>query len=51
MVAVMSLRFTRLGESIAGVAMAASLMPPLAVVGIELALGNYEASLGAGLLF
>jgi uncharacterized membrane protein len=32
MVAVLSLRFTRLSESIAGVAMAASLMPPLAVV-------------------
>gem|GEM_PF-4014378 len=31
-VAVLSLRFARLSESVAGVALAASLMPPLAVI-------------------
>jgi len=51
MVAVMSLRFKRLGESIAGVAMAASLMPPLAVVWIALAALNYELASGAMMLF
>ncbi len=51
MVAVLSLRFSRLGESIAWVAMAASLMPPLAVVGIELAIWNYDSSLWALMLF
>ncbi len=51
MVAVMSLRFKRLGESIAGVAMAASLMPPLAVVWIALATLNYELASGAMMLF
>ncbi|MDD3144816.1 MAG: TIGR00341 family protein [Candidatus Gracilibacteria bacterium] len=51
MIAVMSIRFTRLGESIAGVAMAASLLPPLGVVGIELSLGNYMSSFGALMLF
>ena len=50
-VAILSLKFTRLWESIAGVAMAASLMPPLAVVGIELAFGNYSASFWAFMLF
>ncbi len=50
-VAVMSIRFSRLWESIAWVAMAASLMPPLAVVWIELAIGNYSASFGAMMLF
>lgn len=51
MVAVMSLRFTRLWESVAWVAMAASLMPPLAVVWIELAFGKYMSSFGAMMLF
>lgn len=51
MIAVMSLRFTRLWESIAWVAMAASLMPPLAVIWIELALWNYNASFWASMLF
>ncbi len=51
MIAVLSLRFSRLGESIAWVAMAASLMPPLAVIWIELALNNYTASFGAFMLF
>nr|MDD3720757.1 TIGR00341 family protein [Candidatus Gracilibacteria bacterium] len=51
MIAVLSLGFTRLGESVAGVAMAASLMPPLAVVGIELSLGNYNSAYGSFMLF
>ncbi len=51
MVAVLSLRFERLSESVAWVAMAASLMPPLAVVWIELALKNYELSFWALTLF
>ncbi|MDD3646763.1 MAG: TIGR00341 family protein [Candidatus Gracilibacteria bacterium] len=51
MVAVLSLGFSRLGESVAGVAMAAALMPPLAVVGIELELGNYTLAGGAMMLF
>ncbi len=50
-VAILSLKFTRLGESVAGVAMAASLMPPLAVVGIQLAFGNLSASWWAFMLF
>ena len=51
MVAVLSLRFDRLSESVAWVAMAAALMPPLAVVWIELALWNYELSFWAFTLF
>ena len=51
MVAVLSLRFSRLWESVAWVAMAASLMPPLVVVWIELALWNYSSSFWAFTLF
>jgi len=51
MVAVLSLRFERLWESVAWVAMAAALMPPLAVVWIEFAIWNYELSFGAFMLF
>ena len=51
MVAVMSLRFTRLWESIAWVAMAASLMPPLAVVWIALAAMNVDLAIGSMMLF
>lgn len=50
-IAMLSLYFKKLSQSIAGVAMAASLMPPLAVVGIELALQNYSAALGGAFLF
>ncbi|HEY5713990.1 MAG TPA: TIGR00341 family protein [Candidatus Gracilibacteria bacterium] len=49
--AFLSLTEERLSESIAGVAMAASLMPPLAVVGIEIAFGNWALSWGSFLLF
>jgi len=51
MVAVMSLRFVRLWESIAWVAMAASLMPPLVVVWIELAMMNFALAWWAMMLF
>ncbi len=51
MVAVMSLRFTRLWESIAWVAMAASLMPPLVVVWIALAAVNYDLAIWSMMLF
>jgi uncharacterized hydrophobic protein (TIGR00271 family) len=51
MVAVMSLRFIRLWESIAWVAMAASLMPPLVVVWLELAMFNFDLAWGAMMLF
>ncbi|MDQ7009533.1 MAG: TIGR00341 family protein [Candidatus Gracilibacteria bacterium] len=51
MVALLSLRYKRLGESVAGVAMAAALMPPLGVIGMELALGNYGLAWGATMLF
>lgn len=51
MVAVLSLRFIKLWESIAWVAMAASLMPPLVVVWIELALMNFELAWWAMMLF
>lgn len=50
-VALLSLKYEKLSESVAGVAMAASLMPPLAVVGIELSLGNYPQALGSLFLF
>lgn len=50
-IALLSLSFKRLSESVAGVAMAASLMPPLSVVGIEIALGSFVNSWGAFILF
>lgn len=51
MIAVLSLWYTRLSESVAWVAMAASLMPPLAVVWIELYLKNYYYAYGSMMLF
>ncbi len=41
----------KLSDSIAGVAMAASLLPPLSVIGIEIAYHNYFLAWGALLLF
>jgi uncharacterized hydrophobic protein (TIGR00271 family) len=41
----------RKGEEIIGVALATSILPPLAVVGFGLALENYEIARGAGFLF
>lgn len=40
-----------IADSLAGVAIAISLVPPLAVVGIALAQGRWDAALGAFLLF
>lgn len=42
---------TRKGETIVGVAIATALMPPLAVVGYGLAVGNWNIAGGAGFLF
>ncbi|MBN2087501.1 TIGR00341 family protein [Candidatus Peregrinibacteria bacterium] len=39
-IAILSLYFKKLSENLSGVAMAAAILPPLAVVGIELSLGN-----------
>ncbi|MDF2379765.1 MAG: TIGR00341 family protein [Candidatus Gracilibacteria bacterium] len=50
-IAILALSYKKLSESIAGVAMAASLMPPLAVVGIEISLMNFSAAGGAFFLF
>lgn len=41
----------RVSPNLAGVAVAASLLPPLSVTGIGIALGNWEVSLGSFLLF
>ena len=50
-IAILSLGFKRLSESIAGVAMAASLLPPLAVSGIELSFMHLDTSWGSFFLF
>lgn len=50
-VAVLSLWFYRLSESVGGVAMSVALLPPLAVVWIELALGNYHLVFSSFMLF
>jgi len=42
---------TRKGEAIVGVAIATALMPPLAVVGYGIAVGNWEIAGGAAFLF
>ncbi len=50
-IAMLSLYFKKLSETVAGVAMAAALLPPLAVVGIELSLSNSAAAGGGAFLF
>ncbi len=40
-----------IADSLAGVAIAVALVPPLSVIGIGIALRNWELSTGAGLLF
>ncbi len=50
-VAILSLQYSRLWESIAWVAMAASLLPPLVVSWIELYLKNYSLVWGSFMLF
>lgn len=51
MIAILSLYFKKLSENIAGVAMAAAILPPLTVTGIELALQNNSAVFGSFFLF
>lgn len=51
MVAFLSLGYKKLLASVAGVAMATSLMPPLVVAGIELALHSVDKAFGSFLLF
>jgi len=50
-IALLALNFSRLSESVAGVAMASALLPPLAVVGIELSLSNWSLAIGSFFLF
>jgi uncharacterized hydrophobic protein (TIGR00271 family) len=50
-VAAMAITQRKVADSLAGVAIAVSLMPPLCAVGISMALKNYNYSLGALLLF
>lgn len=50
-VAAMAITQRKVADSLAGVAIAVSLMPPLCAVGISLALKNYSYSVGALLLF
>jgi uncharacterized hydrophobic protein (TIGR00271 family) len=50
-VAAIAITQKKIADSLAGVAIAVSLMPPLCTVGIALSLRNYEFSLGALLLF
>lgn len=50
-IALLALVYKRLSQSVAGVAMAASLMPPLAVIGIQIGFENIEKAFGAILLY
>lgn len=50
-IAFMALSYSRLTKSVAGVAMAAALLPPLCVIGIELAFSNFYSVLGSSLLY
>lgn len=49
--ALLALSYEKLSNSLAGVAMAAALMPPLSVIGIELALENFAQAGGSFFLF
>lgn len=51
LVAAIAITQKKIADSLAGVAIAVSLMPPLCAVGISLSLGSYTNSLGALLLF
>lgn len=50
-IALLALVFKRLSQSVAGVAMAAALMPPLAVIGIQIGFENVDKAFGALLLY
>ncbi len=51
MIALLAFAYKRLYASVAGVAMATALMPPISVIGIELFLGNFISAWGSFLLF
>ncbi len=51
LVAAIAITQKKIADSLAGVAIAASLMPPLCTVGITLSLGRYSDAAGALLLF
>ena len=51
LVAAISITQKKIADSLAGVAIAVSLMPPLCTVGIALGLRNFEYSIGALMLF
>jgi len=51
MIALLAFAYKRLYASVAGVAMATALMPPISVIGIELFLGNFGSAWGGFLLF
>ncbi len=51
MIAALSIVQKKISDSLAGVAIATALMPPLCVSGIGLALQNYEVSTGGFMLF
>lgn len=50
-VAALSVRWEKVSNTIAGVAMAASLLPPLCTIGIGIGMKNSEVVYGSGLLF
>ena len=50
-IALLALAYKKLSQSVAGVAMAASLMPPLCVVGIQVGFMEWNLALGALLLY
>lgn len=50
-IALLALVYKKLSQSVAGVAMAAALMPPLGVIGIQIGFGNIDKALGALLLY
>ncbi len=50
-VAILAFAYKRLNESVAGVAMATAIMPPLVVIGMQLWWGSYALAWGATLLF
>lgn len=50
-IAILAHAHKRLYESVAGVAMATALMPPLVVIGLQIAWGNFDLAWGATLLF
>lgn len=50
-IALLALVYKRLSQSVAGVAMAAALMPPLCVIGIQFGFGQIDKAWGALLLY